>query len=97
MKRIRREFLFLASTVVLSACQTQGKRAATAPQAVEITKSYWAKESPQVDLRRWVNSTRDLGDKWEVIWEVPGGSTGSPVTFDIDKRSGRIVHVEGGQ
>jgi hypothetical protein len=99
MRCIRREFPLSAIALVLVAChgQGQGPRAATEPQAVEITKRYWAKESPQVDLSRWINSTRDLGDKWEVTWDVPGGSTGSPVTFEIDKRSGRILHVEGGQ
>ena len=69
----------------------------SADEAVEVANGFMAENLPQVDLSEMVIETRDLGDRWQVAYDMPGGSTGGPAIFVIEKRSGEIAHVEIGQ
>ena len=79
-----------------SACQEQPK-AAVAEQAIGVTNRYWSENLPQVNLRRMTVQAIDRGDKWRVIYKAPDGSTGGPFVYDVDKKTGKILHSDGGQ
>jgi hypothetical protein len=88
-----RSFALAISLAV--ACQGCDKGAVTEKKAIEVTKAQMTKELPQVDLRIFVIEAEDLGSKWQVTYEIPGGSTGTPVVFEVDKNSGKIVSAHG--
>jgi hypothetical protein len=89
--------LSAVAVVLASACQDGPHGAPTSKQAVQITNREFAKDSPQVNLREFTVQTADKGDRWRVVYDVPGGSTGTPVIFDVDKKSGKIVYVHRNQ
>lgn len=84
------------STLFLAGCQ-QPNNVDTADEAVEIANQFWAEKLPQVDLRPVDIKKTDIGTRWRVIYEPPEGSTGGPWVFEVDKKTGRIVNVSGGQ
>lgn len=94
---ILRYLPFALSACLVAACQGRDEGAATAHEAVEITRAQISKETPQMDLRMFVIDTKDLGGRWQVTYEIPGGSTGTPIIFEVDKKSGEIVDTRGGQ
>jgi hypothetical protein len=88
--------LLFALMISIVACDgTAG--ADTAEEAVKITNRYWAESLPQVNLKNLSVKTEDAGNRWRVTYAPPEGSTGGPSVFEVDKKSGKIVHATGGQ
>lgn len=92
-----RAFLCVLAFLLLPACLDRPRGAATAEEAIAVTNDYWEENLPQVDLNHFAIETRNFGDRWRVTYNLREGGTGGPSIFDVDKRTGRIVHAEGGQ
>jgi hypothetical protein len=82
----------LVMLALLSGCQVSN-REVSSERAVEITKEWWAVNSPRVPVNSFTVATADMKDRWIVIYEPSG--TGPRVLFDVEKRSGNIVFVTG--
>jgi hypothetical protein len=79
-----------------SGCDHRPTSAATAEEAVRVTTLYRTENFPQAKLDGVVVETRDSGDRWSVTYSRPG-AIGGVSSYEVDKRSARIVHSEGGQ
>lgn len=88
--------LAYVAVLFISACQGPGENV-SASEAVQITNRYWADSLPQVDLSKLNVDAVDKGDRWRVIYRPPDGSTGGPFVYDVDKKTGKIIHSDGGQ
>ncbi len=90
--------LILASALfVVAGCQDRGSHGATGEEAVTITNAQLTADTPQIDLGTFTIQTADMGDRWRVTYDIPGGSTGTPVIFDVDKKSRKIVYAHRNQ
>ena len=87
----------VAATFLMLACGPSSKGAPTPKDAIQITNAQMAKDSPQIGLHEFIINTSDLSDRWEVTYDVPGGSTGTPIVFEVDKKSAKIVFVHRNQ
>ena len=84
-----------ALVILLSVgCEDRTRGAETANEATEVTNAHMGEDLPQVALSDMVIETLDMGDRWRVSYSVPGGGTGGPIIFVVNKRSGEIVHME---
>lgn len=91
-------FLFVLTPMMLiAACDDRVTGAATAEEAVKITNRDWAENLPQVNLKNLSVTTVDKGDRWRVTYAAPQGSAGGPFIYEVDKKTGKIVHSDGGQ
>lgn len=90
--------LFLGITLLLvPGCADRPRDAATAERAVAVTNEFMNHKLPQVDLDEMLVNTDDLGSKWRVSYDYPGGSTGGPAVFLVEKATGKILDVKMGQ
>lgn len=92
-----RELLPIITLFMLVGCQTDGNGTMTANEASDIANALLSEELPQVPLNMLQVQTEDLGGRWRVTYETPGGSTGGPIILDVDKRSGVVAVVAGAQ
>jgi hypothetical protein len=91
-----------ASVIILAlllavGCQNRAEGTATAEEAIKVTNRFWAEEFPQVNLGDLTSKAVDLNDRWRVTYDPPEGSAGAQWIFEVDKKSGKIVKVSGGQ
>jgi hypothetical protein len=97
MLRIVKFELLFSFMLILAACTGSTGRSTTAEEAIEITNEFWERELPQVNLANLSINTRDMGTKWRITYSPPEGSLGSQWVFEVDKVSGNILNVSGGQ
>jgi hypothetical protein len=64
----------------------------TASQANSVARAY-LKEMSIEDGRLTVESI-DMGDRWRLLYNRPEGSTGAPIIVVVNKKSGKVVHME---
>jgi hypothetical protein len=43
---------------------------------------------------RQMTEAIDMGDRWRLSYDFPGGGTGGPLIVVVNKRTGKIVHTE---
>ena len=86
--------LYALALTLASGCDDRPPDATTARGAVAIANAYMADNLPQVDLNRRKISASDLGDKWQVTYDLPEGGTGGPIIFLVDKRRAEVVDGE---
>ena len=87
--------LTVALLFVVAGCEARPRGAPTANDAINITKPDMEAHWPRKEVGELIIATADGGDRWKVSYEIPGGSTGSPITYEVDKKSGKIVDVYG--
>lgn len=94
----RARFALIAAVLaVMGACHRDTPRASHVEEAVAITERFWAEKLPQVDTNHFTTKAEDLGSYWQIIYQLPSGSAGADWIFQVDKRTGKIVYVKGGQ
>lgn len=97
MKMSAKASMCLMALLLSAGCQNQPTSAASAAEAVRVTNLYRASNWPQSRASDYTIETVDLGDRWRVTYHLAEGGTGGVSTFEVDKRSARIVREEGGQ
>lgn len=83
--------LSLAFLLLLS-CQGPPQEGVTAEGARKATNEHMSEHLPQVDLSERTIVTVDLGDRWRVSYDFPGGATGGPIVLEVSKQSGEVVN-----
>jgi hypothetical protein len=68
-------------------------RAATGDEAAAVATTYLANDGFNMK-DRVIQSRIDMGDRWRLSYGYPGGGTGGPIIVVVNKRSGKVVHVE---
>lgn len=87
----------LLALVVSAACHNRPTSAATAAEAVRVTDLLRAERAPQIPSIDYAAETADLGDRWRVTYHLAEGGTGGVATYEVDKRTARIIREEGEQ
>ena len=95
---------FALAILLLTACQNQNQTqnntaasgAATRGQAIAAADAWLAANHHSAPPRIYVI---DMGDRWRLAYDYPPGEggTGGIELVVVNKRSGEIVHAEGGQ
>jgi hypothetical protein len=70
-------------------------RVVTADQAIAVSRSYLVENHSGLDPE-WAVKAIDMGDRWRVSYGWPG-MAGEYTVVVVNKRSGKIVHMETGQ
>ena len=92
-----RGIIVLIFTAQLGACSRASESVITRDDAINITNEQLAGDTPQVGLEIFTIETSETKDRWRVTYDVPEGSTGTPIIFEVDKNSGEIVHAHRNQ
>jgi hypothetical protein len=87
----------LLGVLALTACNDRPTDAKTEKDAIKITEEYWRKEFPQVNLNNLTARGTDLNDRWKVTYYERGYPDPIGWEFEVEKESGRIIKVKGGQ
>jgi hypothetical protein len=86
------------ATLFLAACNGRPHDATSAKDAIKITNKYWKEQFPQVNLKNLSVRTIDMNDRWKVNYYDASDDRHWPVSvFEVEKKSGEIVKVKGGQ
>jgi hypothetical protein len=83
--------LVVAALFFMAACNNRDK-AVPANEAGDIAHQLWNEKLPQVNLNHLESKVEDRGTAWHVTYSAPEGSMGGPLTLDIDKKSGEVLH-----
>jgi hypothetical protein len=77
--------------LLLWSCR-QPQESVTAEEAEQLALADATAALPQVPWRtKMTITTVDLGSRWRVTFTPPPGSTGDPVSVEVDKRTGKMV------
>jgi hypothetical protein len=87
--------LFLLS-LLLTNCQGGADEVVTANQAIEVGNAYLQAQAPR-NLSAWAIEPIDMGDRWRLSYTLPAGSAGGHMIVVVNKRSGKVVHMEAEQ
>ncbi len=94
MNGMRRGVTFVAALLLSSGCQDRARPAESAEEAARAAISHLSRMKFNMSfrvLRRKV----DMGDRWRLTYGDPAG--GATIIVVVDKRSGKVVHVEADQ
>lgn len=80
----------LLAALLVGACHGPPTSAATAEDAIEVTRLYRAEHFPRA-RRDDIVRTEDRGDRWLVSYTLRGGGTGGLAYYEVDKRTARIL------
>jgi ABC-type Fe3+-hydroxamate transport system substrate-binding protein len=93
---IARATICMLALLLAAGCrQAPPTSAATAAEAVRVTDLYRAEHFPRARPSRVV--TEDGGDRWLVSYIRLEGGTGGLATYEVDKRTARILSEGGAQ
>jgi len=89
---MRRSVSLLLGGILLVSCRTGHEEPISAAKAEELAVAHAAEVLPQVPWRseEIAITTDDRGALWRVTFSAPG-STGDPLSVEVDKRTGAIV------
>lgn len=87
----------LLFSMALGGCRARQQEPVTREEAMRIVAEWWKLHLPQVKVERLDICTSNLGSKWRLRYDTPGGSTGGPFDFEVDRISRKITYVHGGQ
>jgi hypothetical protein len=96
VKKLRARAAILLALLNCAGCHNWPTSAATAGEAIRVTSLYRAENFPHANFSGSAVETADLGDRWRVTYYLRG-ATGGISSYEVDKRSARIVRMTGGQ
>jgi hypothetical protein len=91
----RATICMLAALLAAGCSRPPPTSAATAAEAVRVTDRYRAEHFPRAAPSRV--ATEDRGDRWLISYIRLEGGTGGLATYEVDKRTARILSEGGAQ
>lgn len=90
-KMFARASIYALIAILGSSCHTTADENLTSAEAERVATTHAKEVLPEVRWSIETIKTEDLGTTWRVTFTPPPGSTGDPLTVEVDKGTGSIV------